>query len=90
MPKFIVERTVAGFGSLPPEKIKDVVNRVRTSLKSLGGRVQWLETFVTQDKLFTFLVAQDEASIREYSKLVEMPIDAIRQIKSVLDPSTGE
>jgi hypothetical protein len=90
MPKFLVERTITGFGSLSPEKINDVASRVRSSLKSLGGRVQWVETFVAQDKIFTILIAPDEGTIREYSKLVEMPIDAIHHIKSVIDPATGE
>lgn len=90
MPKFIVERTVPGFGSLPPEKVNDVANRVRIALNSIGGRVHWLETFVTQDKLFTILIAPDEAIIREYSKVANLAVDKIHLVKSVLDYSTGE
>ena len=90
MPKFIVERTVPGFGDYLPEKINDITNRIRASLKSLGGRLQWLETFVTQDKLFTLFIAPDVATIQEYSKLINLPMDNVHVVKSVVDYTTGE
>jgi Protein of unknown function (DUF4242) len=90
MPKFIVERSIAGIGDYSAEKLNDITSRVRTTLKSLGGRMQWLETFITQDKLFTILTAPDEATVQEYSKLANLPIDKIHKVKTVVDYTTGE
>jgi Protein of unknown function (DUF4242) len=90
MPKFIVERTVPGIADLPADKMKELANLVRGALKSMGGRMQWLESFVVQDKIFTIIVAPDEATVHEYSKLVNLPIDRIHTVKSVIDYTTGE
>ena len=90
MPKFIVERTIPKFGVLPLEKMSAVADLARTALKSFGGRVQWLESFVTEDKIFSILTAPDEATVREYSRLTNLPADHIRLIKLVADITIGE
>jgi ATP-dependent protease Clp ATPase subunit len=90
MPKFIVERTVPRVGDLSPEKLKILSDLARTALQSFGGRVQWIESYVTEDKIFSILTAPDEATIRQYSKLTKLPADAIRLIKLVADVTTGE
>ena len=62
MPKFIVERTVPKVGDLSPEKLKILRDLAYTALQSFGGRVQWIESFVTEDKIFSILTAPDEAA----------------------------
>jgi hypothetical protein len=90
MPKFIVERTVPKVGELSFEKLKVLRDLAYTALQSFGGRVQWLESYVTEDKIFSILTAPDEATVREYSKLTNLPADKIRLIKLVADITTGE
>ena len=90
MPKFIVERTVPKVGDLSLEKLKILADLAKTALESLGGRVQWIESFVTEDKIFSILTAPDEATIRKYSKLTNLPADAIHKITLVADITTGE
>ena len=90
MPKFIVERTVPKVGDLSPEKLKVLRDLAYTALQSFGGRVQWLESFVTENKVFSILTAPDEATVRQYSKLTNLPADHIHLIKLVADVTTGE
>lgn len=90
MPKFIVEREVPNIGDLSPEKLHQLGNLARTALKSFGGRVQWLESFITQDKIYSIITAPDEATAREYSKLTNLPADGIHVINLVADVTTGE
>lgn len=90
MPKFIVERTVPKVGDLSPEKLLILADLARNALKSFGGRVQWIESFVTENKIFSILTAPDEATVRQYSKLTNLPADGIYLIKLVADVTTGE
>jgi hypothetical protein len=90
MPKYIVERTVPKVGDLSLEKLRVLRDLAYTALQSFGGRVQWIESFVTEDKIFSILTAPDEATVREYSKLTRLPADSIRLIKLVADVTTGE
>ena len=90
MPKYIVERTVPKVGDLSLEKLNILGNLARSALQSFGGRVQWIESFVTENKIFSILTAPDEATVREYSKRTNLPADHIHVIKLVADITTGE
>jgi hypothetical protein len=90
MPKYIVERTVPKVGDLTPEKLAILADLAKTALKHFGGRVQWLESFVTDNKIYSIITAPDEATVREYSKLTNLPADHISLIKLVADITTGE
>jgi hypothetical protein len=90
MPKYIVERIVPEVGDLSQEKLNHLANLARSALTSFGGRVQWLESFVTQNKIYTILTAPDEATVRQYAKLTNLPTDGIHLIKLVADITTGE
>jgi Protein of unknown function (DUF4242) len=90
MPKFIVERTVPGIGDIPPEQLYKIGDLARSALQSFGGRVQWLESFITQNKIYSILTAPDEATVRQYSKLTNLPAEGIHVIKLIADITTGE
>lgn len=90
MPKFIVERTVPKVGDLSHEKLLILADLARTALQSFGGRVQWIESFVTENKIFSVLTAPDEATVRQYSKMTNLPADGIYLIKLTADVTTGE
>ena len=89
MPKFVIERTVPGAGSMNAKELKGISQKSNEVLDGLAGRAQWLETFVTDDKLFCVYVADDEATVQEHGKCGGFPVDAVRQVKAIIDPTTG-
>lgn len=90
MPKYIVERIIPEVGELPLQSLNHLADLARNALASFGGRVQWLESFITRDKIYSILTAPDEVTIREYAKLSNLPTDAIRRITRVADITTSE
>jgi hypothetical protein len=89
MPKFIIEREMPGAGSLGPDQIKGAAQHSNQALAKLHG-VQWLESYVTDDKVFCVYIAPNEASIREHARLTGFPANAIREIRTMIDPTAGE
>lgn len=90
MPKFIVERVVPEVGDLSLEKLDYLANLARPALEHFGGRVQWLESFVTQNKIYSIITAPDEATVHQYAKMTNLPTDHIYLVKLVADITTGE
>jgi hypothetical protein len=89
MPKFVIERTVPGAGSMSAKELKGISAKSNEVLDGLAGRAQWLESYVTDDKLFCVYVADDEATVREHGKCGGFPVDAVLQVKAIIDPTTG-
>jgi hypothetical protein len=93
MPKYVIERTIPGAGKLSPEAIHDVSaksNTVLRELRSEGQEVEWVESYVTPDKLYCVYTAPSEQAIREHAKRGGFPADRISEVKEVIDPTTGE
>lgn len=90
MPKYLVERIVPEVGDLPLEKLNHLAHLAGNALTSFGGRVQWLESFITQNKIYSILTAPDDATVREYAKMTNLPTDGIQRIKRVVDITTAE
>jgi len=90
MPKYIVERVVPHIGDLSPEKLKQLRDLAHDALTHFGGRVQWLESFITENKIYSVVTAPDEATVRQYAKLTHLPTDHIYLVKQVADITTGE
>ncbi len=90
MPKFVIERTLPGAGSLSAKDLKGIAAKSNEVLDGLAGRAQWLETFVPDDKLFCVYVADDEATVREHGDCGGFPVDAVLQVQTIIDPTTGE
>ena len=90
MPKFVIERTLPGAGSLSAEELRAIARKSNETLDGLCGRAQWLETYVTDDKLFCVYVADDEATVREHGTNGGFPVDAASQVRAIIDPTTGE
>lgn len=90
MQKFIVERVVPEVGDLTTDKLKLLADLAKSALTTFGGRVQWLESFVTQNKIYSVLTAPDEATLREYARMTNLPTDHIYLVKRVVDITTTE
>ncbi len=90
MPKFLIERTIPGAGSLTHDQLKGISQTSCGVLKSLGPQIQWVQSYVTDDKIYCVYIAPDEETIREHAKLGCFPVDSVRAVCSVIDPTTAE
>ena len=90
MPKFLIERNIPGAGDLTPEQLTAISQTSCGVLNSMGPQIQWIESYVTQDKVFCVYRAPDEAAIREHGAKGGFPVDAVYPIKTTIDPGTAE
>jgi|SRR5688572_11468428 hypothetical protein len=87
MPKYVIERNMRGAGLMSQDELASIADRSCQALEEIGPNIQWLESFVTADKVFSVYIARDERLIREHAYLSGIPADAIYEVKSVVDPS---
>ncbi len=90
MPKFIIERDIAGAGKLSPTELKSISQKSCGVLSSLGPAVQWLESYVTADKIYCVYLAADEQLVRRHAELGGFPANRISRVTTVIDPTTAE
>jgi hypothetical protein len=75
MPKFVIERTIPGAGSLTADQLKGISQTSCGVLKSLGPQIQWVQSYVTDDKIYCVYISPDEETIREHAKLGQFPVE---------------
>lgn len=90
MPKYIIEREILGAGDFPTVELQQISQKSCCILKEMGPQIQWLESFVTADKIYCIYIAPDEESIRQHAEKGEFPANSIAEIKTIIDPTTGE
>lgn len=90
MPKFIIERNIPGAGTFTAEELQGISEKSCCVLNEMGSKIQWLESYVTDDKVYCIYIAPDEAAIREHAARGGFPANQISQIKTIIDPSTAE
>lgn len=90
MPKFVIEREIPAAGSLPPETLKAISQKSCGVLRELGPQIQWLQSFVTDDKIYCVYIAPDEATVRLHAEMGGFPANRISQVRTVIDPTTSE
>lgn len=90
MPKYIIERDLPGAGQLTQEQLSDISKKSCSVLQELGPRIQWVESFVTDDKIYCVYIAPDEALIREHAKRGNFPADSVQAVRATIDPTTAE
>jgi hypothetical protein len=86
MPQFVIERQVPGAGKLSESEIRDLSLRSLEVLKEMGPRIQWLHSYVTEDKVYCVYLAPDENSIREHAHRVGIPADRVSAVRRLIDP----
>lgn len=89
MPKFVIEREIPGAGALSPETLQAISQKSCGVLRGMGPQIQWVQSFVTDDKIYCIYIAPDEASIREHARLGEFPANHVATVRSVIDPTTA-
>ncbi len=90
MPKFVIERDLPGAGQLSADELHAVSNKSNAVLAGMGGRAQWLQSYVTDDKLFCVYVADDDAAVREHAAAGGFPCNAVHEVSAIIDPVSGE
>jgi len=90
MPKYMIERTMPGARELTPQQLQAASQKSCAVLRDLGPQIQWLETFVTPNKVYCVFIAPNEEIVREHARLGGFAADSIAVITEVVDPSTAE
>ena len=90
MPKFVIEREVAGAGNLTDAQLREISQKSVNVLKELGPEIQWLHSYVTGDKVYCVYLASDEAIIQEHAKRAGIPANRISAVRRLIDPATAE
>ena len=90
MPQFVIEREMPGVGSLGQDELKGASKTSCLVLRDLGPEVQWVHSYVTDDKIYCIYRAPDETLIREHAERAGFPANSISQVRQVIDPTTAE
>ena len=90
MPMFVIERNLPGAGSLSSDELHSVAAKSNEVLAGMDGRAQWQHSYVTDDKLFCVYVAEDADAVYEHAKCGGFPADAVLQVGTIIDRTTGE
>lgn len=89
MPKYLIEREIPGAGKLSPQELQAISQKSCSILKNLGPQIQWVQSYVTGDKVYCVYIAPNADLIREHAKQGGFPANRISEIKSVIDPATA-
>ena len=90
MPKFVIERKIPGAGKLSPAELHGVAQKSCGVLRELGPQIQWLQSYVTDDKIYCVYIAPDEKAIRRHAELGGFPADSVARVRTVIDPTTAD
>jgi Protein of unknown function (DUF4242) len=90
MPKFLIEREIPGAGALTPAELQGVSEKSLSVLRVLGPEIQWVESYVTGDKIYCVYIAPNAELIREHARQGGFPANRISEITTTLDPTTAE
>lgn len=89
MKKFVIERNLPGAGNLSARELQAISQSSCDAINSLDKQYHWVQSFVTEDKIYCVHIAESEEVIREHARLGKFPINAIREVKTVIDPITA-
>ena len=90
MPKFVIEREITGAGKLPKNELQAISQKSCSVLKEMGPQIQWVQSYVTDDKIYCVYIAPDEASVREHAAKGGFPANSVAEVKNIIDPTTAE
>ena len=87
MPQFVIERDIPGAGSLAEDQIREVSLRSLKTLQEMGPQIQWLHSYVTEDKMYCVYLAPDENTIREHARRTGVPANRVAAVRRMIDPA---
>jgi hypothetical protein len=90
MPKFVIERDIPKAGSLSAEQLQAISQKSCEVLREMGAQIQWVQSYVSEDRVYCIYVAPDEDALRKHAQQGGFPVNRISRIRSVIDPTTAE
>jgi len=90
MPKYLIEREIPEAGKLSPEELHGISQKSCGVLRELGPQVQWVQSYVTDDKIYCVYIAPDAESVREHAERGGFPANSVSEVKTMIDPTTAE
>jgi cell division inhibitor SulA len=90
MPKYVIEREIPDAGSLTQDQIVAISQKSCSVLKNLGPEIQWVESYLTQDKIYCVYIAPNEAMVREHARQGGFPANRVSEVKRIIDPTSAE
>lgn len=90
MPKYLIEREIDGVGSSSAEQLQQISQTSCSVLREMGPSIQWLQSYVTADKIYCWYIAPDEPTVREHARRGGFPANRVSEIVAVIDPTTAE
>ena len=90
MPKYVIERYIPGVGNLKPAELQAISQKSCGVLRNMGPQIQWVQSYVTGDKIYCIYIAPDEKTVREHAQQGGFPANRISQVRAVIDPTTAE
>ncbi len=90
MPKYLIERNIPGAGNFSTEQLVAISQKSCGVLSDLGPQIQWVQSYVTGDKITCVYIAPNEAIVREHARLGGFPADAVLEVRAIIDPTTSE
>jgi hypothetical protein len=90
MPKFVIERDIPGAGKLSPQQLQAISQKSCGVLREMGPQIQWIQSYVTDDKIYCVYIAPDEDAVRKHAQMGGFPANRISRIRAVMDPTTAE
>lgn len=90
MPKFVIEREMPGAGNLSPQELTGASQKSCDVLREMGPEIQWVQSYVTGDKIYCVYIAPDADAIRQHAQQAGFPANSVSQVQAVIDPTTAE
>lgn len=90
MPKYVIEREIPGAGKLTSQELQTISQKSCGVLQSMGPQIQWVESYVTDDKVYCVYIAPDEKAVREHASQGGFPANKVSEVRSRIDPTTAE
>ena len=90
MPKFVIEREIPGAGKLSSKELQAISQKSCSVLREMGPQIQWIQSYVTDDKIYCVYVAPDEDTVRKHAQQGGFPANRISRVQSMIDPTTAE
>jgi Nickel responsive protein SCO4226-like len=90
MPRYVIEREIIGAGKLPRQELQAISQKSCNVLQSMGPKIQWVQSFVTDNKIYCEYIAPDEETVRQHAQKGGFPANTVARVRSVIDPTTAE
>ena len=90
MPRYVIERDIPGASKMNADQLRDAARQSNKVLKDLGPDIQWVQSYVTADRVYCVYIAPDEATVREHARRGGFPANRVSEVATVIDPTTAE